>query len=109
MKESGHTPGPWVLEDRMDGGVVRADDPNRPGKRFVVCKIGPSHRSYADERMAFANADLIAAGPAMLAALKEAERLLDYLANDTREFFGPGTPRLALEQVRAAIAAAESE
>lgn len=65
-----HTPGPWSFEDRMEGGMIRADDPNRPGKRFLVCKIGPTHRSHADAQMALANSYLIAAAPELLEACK---------------------------------------
>ncbi len=44
----------------------------------------------------------------LLAALKEAERFLDYLANDRTIFVGPGTPLTALAKVQAAIAKAQA-
>ena len=49
------------------------------------------------------DARLMAASPDMLAALREAARFLDYLANDRTLFVGPGTPKTALAKVQAAI------
>ena len=43
----------------------------------------------------------------LLAALIEAERFLDYFANGRTHFVGRGTPKSALQAVRAAIAKAE--
>lgn len=57
---------------------------------------------------AFAEFDeFTAVADAMLSALTEAERFLDYFVNERRDFTGGGTPKSALAQVRAAIAKAE--
>lgn len=66
-----HTPEPWSLSDMENGGIVSAPDPNRPGKSFRICDIGPNHRSKKDSDMAEANAHLINAAPALLQALEE--------------------------------------
>ena len=52
-------------------------------------------------------ARLIAAAPDLLAALKEAERYLEYLGGETAgQFFGPGMPSEALAMTRAAVSKA---
>lgn len=48
------------------------------------------------------------AASAMLAALKEAQRFLDYFAFHRTSFVGDGTPLSALVEVEKAIAAAEA-
>lgn len=39
----------------------------------------------------------------LTAALREAERFMDYFANDRHEFVGPGTPLDCLETIRDAL------
>lgn len=72
----GHTPGPWVVGEGLRGydfGIV---------KKIEMAEIGIAdipegvHVGEAE-----ANARLIAAAPDMLAALKDALRLMDTMAN----------------------------
>ena len=111
--ETPWTPGPWTVEDPMEGFVVRADDPNRPGKRFLICKLGPSYRSKADESQAAANARLIAASPALYEALTEA---LDFInsyfgpvASDDPEGWSDDDARDVAKTIRAALEAAKAQ
>ena len=107
MSETKHTPAPWFAEDPMDGWHVRADDPNRAGKRFHICDIGPSHRSRADEIQAMANARLIAEAPVLLKALIDLDTLLDFgsepEAGEPMEW--PEDPSLLIQRFREARAA----
>lgn len=49
------------------------------------------------------DARLMASSKKMYAALQEAERFLDYFANERTSFAGGGTPLSALAKVRAAL------
>jgi hypothetical protein len=87
------TPGPWHV----------------PRERTI---LGPNGE-YIGELDIPADAAFIVravnAHDALVAALLEAERFLDYFASYGRVFVGPGTPESALATVRAALALAEGK
>jgi hypothetical protein len=104
------TPRPW----RAHSGIIVSDTPNGEYKTSAVAYVGEEFRHCAglpsgDERDA--NAALIARAvnsfEALVSALREAERFLDYFAEGRTAFVGPGTPKSCLAQVRAALAKAE--
>ena len=86
---SEHTPGPWKVADW--GGLIYADPDH-----FITVAEACDHVD--------ANLLLIAAAPDMLAALKEALRLIEL--RDEWTFAGRYE---ALDVIRAAIAKAEGE
>lgn len=68
---SKHTPGPWSVDGvwRTGGLAIGATD-TADGQLFQVCEVfGIDHETHHDER-SHANANLIAAAPDLLAALK---------------------------------------
>lgn len=91
-----HTPGPW----RVTGPNVRAGD--------ALLAIVTDH--WADEKTPpkekSSNAQLIAAAPDMLAALREAVRVLEYAA-DALDAPAASHFRETISDARAAIAKAE--
>lgn len=98
---SAHTPGPWeVYRDGEVRHIVAAgsvvDEPNGTLQADWVAELEPDSTGH-DEEQCEADARLIAAAPAMLAALETIER---YLAAE------PPSRYYALEMARAAIAAA---
>lgn len=107
-----HTPGPWVIERGTVRHAGQRDSINRivigtpkneRGGRFVTATIeGPF---AGNEEQAIANARLIAAAPALLAALKE------MVATNQAQFGNKLSPsqRIATKNARAAISAAESD
>lgn len=91
--ETQHTPGPW---EAMDSGLIYAPPMEGDGESILICDVGEIDPSTPDRA---ANALLIAAAPAMLAAL---ELCADVLAELAR--LDDGTPSIAaLNQARAAI------
>ena len=76
--KTSHTPGPWAVSSSV---VVVA--PNDPRDAPVICNTmdlgGPSGFRLSE---AMANAHLIASAPDLLAALKAALTLLEYMATD---------------------------
>jgi hypothetical protein len=64
MAEHTHTPGPW----RAYGAVVLAANPNSPSERVIVADC---HTADLPHAVGVANACLIAAAPALKAALEE--------------------------------------
>lgn len=98
-----YTPGPWLIGQGADGYPIihTAPDSFSPSGQGIahICK-----RAMCQDHTA--NARLIATGPEMHAALKEAERFLDYFANERTSFAGGGTPKSALATVRAALSKA---
>lgn len=95
-----HTPGPWTIEGHPQGTGFRVADAN---KRSVAAFPSTSRRPD-DERIA--NARLIAAAPELLAALKEAHRLLPSLIHTSTDIDAVELGD-AIERARAAIARAE--
>jgi hypothetical protein len=83
-----HTPGPWQIYGGAYKFIVARPMPNH--KPFV-CELPDSEPETEEER---ANADLIAAAPDLLAALKTAVKIIEY------EGFGT-------DELRAVIAKAE--
>jgi hypothetical protein len=71
-----HTPGPWVAHDPHRDSVISI---NSADGRFIghVYEITAFDRSKGVNEVAQANARLIAAAPAMLAALKELQIYLN--------------------------------
>ncbi len=100
-----HTPGPWPMQPTGDGkriviGRGLVEGPNG----YEVAEV------YSDDcpyDLAEANARLIAAAPDLLAALKDAERILSYFADGETSFSGPGTPKTVRDAARAALTKAE--
>jgi hypothetical protein len=86
------TPGPWIYEETDDGHMILMGNAikNR-GCYDAHCQIEYNHMCFYDEgleddspanaqaREAEANAQLIAAAPAMYEALKEAVALLNHM------------------------------
>lgn len=94
-----HTPGPWTVHDWASD--LRVQGANGETVVILRTQTGDGYQQY------LANARLIAAAPALLAALKRAERSLQAL--------GAGKPwtavetRAAAEEARAAIHAAKGK
>ena len=88
-KTAQFTPGPWVVNTFIVNGQHKLEVLDATGANACVQ----------------ANATLIAAAPAMYAALREAEKHLTDLANYGSE----GIPEPLLVSVRSAIAQAEGE
>ena len=88
-KTAQFTPGPWVVNTFLVNGQHKLEVLDATGANACVQ----------------ANATLIAAAPAMYAALREAEKHLTDLANYGSE----GIPEPLLVSVRSAIAQAEGE
>lgn len=130
MSDAQHTPGPWKWvpspawgysalwneETRQEvlvpGGRNEADSPetwmgeemSEADKALIASAPGlAAELAHASGALCDANETILA----LLAALKEAERFLDYFANGRTMFVGGGMPLDALAQVRAAIAKAE--
>ena len=94
-----HTPAPWKLQDYDHAFVVWSDE-------GVICDVFHNREDdEADgifsEEEANANAQLIAAAPELLAALRRAENALTFFIEDKGE-----SDLDALEETRAAIAKA---
>ena len=94
-----HTPGPWTARAYSSVlGLPVSAQPDAEANAVIICGV------RGEQKTAEANAHLIAAAPDLLAALKEAERYLEYLGGETAcRFFGPGMPSEALALTRAAI------
>lgn len=88
-----HTPGPWEIDD---GRYIVG---RTCGGRYTICGCwGGTPGDVIDETQARANARLIAAAPALLAALDEIEAM-----HDSRNIHE------ARERARSAIAAARAK
>ena len=104
-----YTPGPWVLSAGWEPNphaVVDTQCVYGPARIGVVAHVVMAAQDGGHREERKANARLIAAGPEMHVALKEAERFLDYFANERTSFVGIGTPKSALAKVRAALSKA---
>lgn len=97
MKQSEHTPGPWMAnldETTHEGGMpVRAIDP-KDGMRFRVADVYGLDCDVNHCEISKANARLIAAAPELLAALQMIVQL------------NPELPMGCIEDAEAAIAKA---
>lgn len=100
--KSAHTPGPWAADDKLSRYHQRYED----GSTAIVSESGEvvcntTHGWEDGRKTAEANAQLIAAAPALLAALMEAESAIQELCNDQ----DPANECWAvLGRIRAAIA-----
>lgn len=100
------TPGPWRVDTHVTtsgAGWGYSWEVWSSRDEVVAAAFVSGHSDNFE-----ANARLIAAAPAMYEALREAERFLDYFASGRTYFSGGGTPRTALDQVRAALAQASN-
>lgn len=99
MSDTAHTPGPWEATD-LTGKPV--NDPGVMSAKHCVATVWINDIS---RKQAVANAQLMAAAPDMLAALREVEGFLNDQADadDGR----PNDAMRHLMEVRAAIAIAE--
>ncbi len=74
----GHSPAPWEVDERF-----MPENPNYPQYRIfaanVVCKTVLPSGFYRSPKESCQNANLIAAAPALLAALREAYERIDRL------------------------------
>ena len=111
-----HTPGPWFAKPqivsvkfagRPDEWTpffsVEADWPSPTTSGFGVCLVHQKSNSEISD----ANARLIAAAPDMLAALKDAQREIEYLCEQSTLRFNIVKTRQAYLNILAAIAKAE--
>lgn len=85
---SAHTKGPWHTGQGNGEGSIFADEGRMRFENgtvlYPICTINTGWDAAEDA----ANTRLVAAAPVMLAALKDAERLLNiWLANNTDELF----------------------
>jgi hypothetical protein len=95
-----HTPGPWTIEDPMEGEwwIVQANLPAYEWRTIASIPQGDLEEGFPQE-VVEANARLLAAAPELLVALQRAEiELNTYLGE---------LSATALPMVRAAIAKAE--
>lgn len=101
---TGHTAGKWTVRENANNhwGMREVVGPAVSVTGFTIATDVDAAKAARIE----ADCRLIAAAPLLLEALKEAERFMDYFANDMTRFVGPGTPTTCLEQIRSAIAAA---
>jgi len=77
-----HTPGPWTIGSRTDGGCWRViDAPTWDAFAKVVIKMTDAK---ADSEQGLANARLIAAAPEMLEMLKRLDNSLESLGRSYR-------------------------
>ena len=118
MIEVKHTPTPWCVPvGEGNESLVCRDIDGRAGD--VIFGTADKFRSW-QRRMTLAechaNAALIVRAvnrdhhfDALVTALREAERFIDYFAEDRTSFVGPGTPKSCLAQIRAALSAIEGE
>ena len=104
---SGHTPGPWVLDPRGFGAVRTAA--HEAGRQYangwglpqVALAVGlPEHRPEGEQQ---ANARLIAAAPALLAALEDVMPFVNFVPFDVEK---TAHGLAVIEAARAAIALA---
>ncbi|HEV2674109.1 MAG TPA: hypothetical protein VGV37_06165 [Aliidongia sp.] len=101
MSVAKHTPGPWSNDDGLVNGIETRPRFRRPGSHSVSIDIFDASDWPAEQHdEALANADLIAAAPDLLAAIKELVDITDQ--GDTMDVW-----REALTAARAAIAKAE--
>ena len=107
---SAHTPGPWKVEDDGREVVVYAVEGS--------CRVASIELDNLDDRShALRDARLIAAAPELLAALKDAEALLNHgdfsNGNMHPDWYGPDEGSvlagLLVGRIRAAIAKAEGK
>ena len=94
--QSQHTPGPWRSEDF---GINVFAPNGRIVARVLVDGLGREQRA--------ANAALIAASPAMLAALEAVDAFFDL--NDRTKSWGRASAASSWEAARAAVALARGE
>lgn len=92
-----HTTGPWIAIPRNIEGKILILSPDRPSKRKRVAQVDA--RNNWDEQQA--NANLIAAAPELLEALK--------LFSKQWEDFQHGDVGAAYEKAKQAIAKAEGK
>ena len=90
MTNTRHTPGPWVVRNRSDAMAEKftVERLTNDGLRSVICRINdmevcPEHGGTGSE----ANAHLIAAAPAMYAALQKISDLYRKAYESDGEFF----------------------
>lgn len=105
---SGHTSGPWLVQDNRDThGQLRVDSVSE-GAVCIVRAIptDPPHPSYTDPT-AIADARLIAAAPDLLEALRGLLEWADQSAETIEDEYGPFGPR-KIEEWLAPIAAARA-
>jgi hypothetical protein len=108
-----HTPGPWKYETRIQRGTYSQPVKGNPVRHYVtghrpsqnfaeplICNLGPTYDR------AEANARLIAAAPDLLAALKLANEMLNYLYHTTDD---DPPDNVDHGRVRVAIAKAEGK
>lgn len=95
---SAHTPGPWrVFPGHFPGIDANSDSVVLFGRHYEDCGI-----RGVNEEERLANANLIAAAPDMLAALRDALHTLEHSSGDE-----PGWAKGSIAVIRAAIAKAE--
>lgn len=116
MTKATHTPGPWVTDTDGEGKpfAIVTSTHNSDGPDDDVCEVYGGNDD--DDAVREANARIIAASPAMLAALKRAADALDEAMTvhiydaDNGDEPDPECEYVAtLAEIRAAIAAAEGE
>ena len=102
-----HTPGPWKRSSEASGCYVESSDGRKVAGVFTDIKHKNIRTTFSE---AEANADLIAAAPDLLTALKKAENRIAawqaLMSRSEQEQCGSATE---LREIRAAIAAAESK
>jgi len=97
MKTTNHTPGPWALLDRAENSRTLTHITNGA---HIVCTLGTTRTDGSPNHSA--NANLIAAAPDLLCALRFL--LADYVAIEGETLTGSSVPA---DMARAAIAKAE--
>lgn len=102
---SKHTPGPWILGNRTDGGCWRVlDAPLWDAFAKVVIKMTDDN---GDSEQGLANARLIASAPDLLASLKEMAADMKALADSGDAGFWDAEEQPIYQRAMAAIAKAE--
>lgn len=96
-----HSPGPWWIDD--DGFIASGS-----GDTYLTIAEPHCMDSEGRESEIQANAQLIAAAPELLAALKEMLEAYAWKANETARVIGEENLHSAVRAARKAIAAAEA-
>lgn len=113
---SAHTPGPWFVTSSGQPHDLVTSTHDSDGLDDDVCEVYGGNDDSDEVRAA--NAHLIAAAPELLAALKDAEALLNHgdfsNGNTHPDRYGPDegsvlAGRLVGRRIRAAIAKAEGK
>jgi hypothetical protein len=102
-----HTPGPWKVTDEVYHEDEVAIHGGESGQQ-VICGVWPQGDDEAGNGERQANARLIAAAPAMHAALRKLIDVLGCDADEIQEVYG-GLVALAADDAIAALALAEGE